>query len=1139
MNAFEAIRKAASRLHYEVVAKAADPNDPSSLVAKAIKHLDLEVCYLATGNTALKGARAVFDDQSGTICCENTGSPAERAQLVAHEIGHATLHSRTSCCSGHDIDPSRSTESAPVGLQKVEDYGARERRELEANVFAREFLFPRSRARRLHAEECKGAKAIADALGLPIPLVRQQILDALLLPEFAQEPEKPKQPYKEDPAQETAALQRGKPFQLKAGPGTGKTHTLVRRIETLLAEGVHPPSIVILTFSNRTAGELVERLNKALGEETASSMWVGTFHGFGLDIVRRYHDKLDLPPDPTLFDRSDAIAVLEEILPTLPLDHYKNLWDPVVILREILQAISRAKDELVSAPRYRELAQAMRDKAGEDPDAIEAAEKCLEIATIYGLYEQAKRKKGAVDFGDLIMLPARLITDDPSVQMQVRLRHRHVVVDEYQDVNRASVLLVKALAGDGGNLWVVGDARQSIYRFRGASSANMAAFADDFPSMDSGQLEISYRSTQKIISIFGDFASGMDLPADLRDLTLAASRGEGMDHPEMRVFVTPDEEAAGIAASVRDLEKAGVKLRDQAILCRANRRLNEIAKALEDRGIPVLHLGSLFERDEIRDLLSILTLAVDRYGAGLVRIGAMPRYDIPAQDVKKLIDHVQDGDKPVLTRLDELTSVSGLSAAGVAGVTRLAADLKGAKTSGSPWDVLTTLLLDRTDIVKSLSDGADIGARMRAVAVWQFLNFLRDQSPVPTGTPIQTMLDRVRNLVLLAEERDLRQVPDAALQMDAVRLMTIHGSKGLEFEAVHIPGMTVASIPGSNRGTQCPPPEGMIAGSQGSVSDDTKRSHAQEEECLFFVAMSRARTHLRLYRAEKQANGDNRKPSPYLDRIAGKLRAVPSPAMLPLPAGFKGPEPVQLTIPSEWVRTHDRIKSYDKCPRRFLYTHVFGLGTARRTTPFDRTHGCIYEFIDWLAKQRVDASPTLEVARAAFKGIWDQRGPTDHAFAKDYFDLGDMVVEGLIKAGAGRTFRECVPLAINYRNGTIIVEPDEIAERADGVIVVRKVRTGKRGKSEFDKLEYALYQKAAADNYGTSAVVEAVHPSDVGVEEVPALTKTKAKNRETKTEEILNGIMSGAFKPLPEQFTCPRCPHFFICAATPRGPLKI
>jgi UvrD-like helicase family protein/PD-(D/E)XK nuclease superfamily protein len=442
-------------------------------------------------------------------------------------------------------------------------------------------------------------------------------------------------------------------------------------------------------------------------------------------------------------------------------------------------------------------------------------------------------------------------------------------------------------------------------------------------------------------------------------------------------------------------------------------------------------------------------------------------------------------------------------------------------------------------MVRILAAGTGVGARMRAVAVWQFLNFLRDHSPVATGSPIQTMLDRVRNLVLLAEERDLRQVPEAALQMNAVRLMTIHGSKGLEFEVVHIPGLTVASIPGSNHGTQCPPPENMIAGAQGSVSEDAKRSHAQEEECLFFVGMSRARTYLRCYLPQQQPNGGKRNPSPYLPRIAGNARSIPSPPLLPLPDGFVAPLPIALTIPADWARTQDRIMSYDKCPRRFLYTHVLGIGTARRTTPFDRTHSCIYEFIDWLAKQRVDASPTIDAAQEAFRAIWKDRGPLEHAFTEDYLKLAGTVVEGLIKAGAGRRFREAEPLAINYRNGTIIVEPDEIAERDDGVVVIRKVRTGKRGKSEFDKLEYALYQKAATHHFGAGAVVEAVHPSDVGVEEVPALTKQKANFREAKAEAILAGIGAGSFEPSPEQFTCPRCPHFFICAATPEGALDL
>ena len=325
-------------------------------------------------------------------------------------MDHAELHAGSVTCVGSDIDPSRSTEAAPVGLQRVEDYGARERRELQANVFARELLLPRAFVRELHLEQNLTATAIAERLNFPVALVRQQVFDALLLPPMVVDQRSTPElqsARKPDPSQERAAAHHGKPFQLQAGPGTGKTRTLVKRVLSLLAEGTDPAAILILTFSNRAAGELSERLTVA-APEAAPRLWIGTFHAFGLDLVRRYHDKLQLTPNPSLFDRSDAIEVLEEILPTLPLVHYRNLWDPAMVLRDIVGAISRAKDEMVGPDRYRTLAKAMEAEAADhDEDARVAAAKCLEIAEIYDLYEEALRKHGGVDFGDLIMRPTR------------------------------------------------------------------------------------------------------------------------------------------------------------------------------------------------------------------------------------------------------------------------------------------------------------------------------------------------------------------------------------------------------------------------------------------------------------------------------------------------------------------------------------------------------------------------------------------------------------------------------------------------------------------------------------------------------------------------------------------------------------
>jgi superfamily I DNA/RNA helicase len=1137
MDAFAPIRDTAARLHMELVTRGADPSRPWAMLEAAIRRLELELVWLPAGDPALKGALALFDEQSGTICCTAGGEAAKHVELIAHEIGHACLHVSSSHCTARDIDASRPAEAAPVGLQRVEDYGTRERRELQANVFAREFLLPRAEARRVHLREHLGAAAMAEGLQLPKDLVRQQLLDALLLPDTPpSEPEPAGRGLSPDPSQDAAVGHRGSAFQLQAGPGTGKTRTLVKRVVSLINEGIDPGTILVLTFSNRAAGELSERLAAAVPYATPT-IWVGTFHAFGLDLIRRYHDKLGLPADPPLFDRSDAIEVLEEILPTLPLVHYRNLWEPALVLRDIVAAISRAKDELTDPARYRTLAHAMLERAA-DGDAREVAERALEVAQVYEVYEQALRARRAVDFGDLVMRPALLLERDDAVRAAVQLRHRHVLVDEYQDVNRASGRLVRAVAGDGRRLWVVGDSRQAIYRFRGASSANMTAFTGEYPDVVVGQLSVNYRSSQELVEAVVGFAPHMGASQGMLPLALTADRGSTGIRPQVRRFDTLDQEMAGLAASIRELEAAGVRRRDQAVLCRSNERLHEIAAALEARGIPVLHLGSLFERDEVRDLLALLSLAADPFGDGLARVGTMPRYDLPLQDVRTVILRLRGTDQAALEKLASAVATAALSEDGARGLARLVTDLDGLTTDASPWEFLTTYLLDRTDRLAAFAAG-DTGAdRLRAVAVWQLLNFLRERSPTGAGLPIQRTLDRVRRLVLLAEERDLRHVPAGALHMDAVRLMTVHGSKGLEFEAVHVLGLTVSSFPASNRGQRCPAPDGMVTGAEHLTGvEEAKRAHRHEEECLFFVAASRARTHLRLYLARQQADGKSRSPSPYLRWLSGTgLEEVPRPPTLPLPPDAPRPTLVPIVWPDGWPVTDTGLRLYEQCPRRFFYTHVLGLGGARTSTAFTRTHECLYEFMRWLSAARLSGDIGEDVAMGELDRIWQVNGPTDHAFAADYRRLADRLVRALVRSGAGQRFRKSEPLAVDLPNGRVLVQPEETAELPDGTMVLRRVRTGRKRRDEYDRLDYTLYHLAARARYGAAYVVGALHLTDESADAVD-ISPTKMNNRRTKSEAMLAGITAGRFPPDIDAVRCPRCPHFFICAATPRGPL--
>lgn len=1141
MDQFEKIRTTAAALHADIVAKGANALCPMDLVTAAVQHLELELVWLPEGDPALKGARGLFDEQSGTICCADDGDLEIRVCLAAHELGHTCLHPLSTECRADDIDAARSTEAAPVGLQRIEDYGAHERRELQANVFAREFVLPRAVARKLYLEDRVGATDIASKLQLPKDLVRQQLLDALLLPEYS-EPETGNDSVptltQSDASQERAAVHRGSAFQLQAGPGTGKTRTLVKRVQSLLNDGIDPSTILVLTFSNRAAGELAERLSNIAPEATAK-MWIGTFHAFGLDLIRRYHDRLDLPARPTLFDRSDAIEVLEEILPTLPLTHYRNLWDPAMVLRDIVMAISRAKDEMTDPARYRHLARTMLDAASDD-DALEAAEKVLEVAHVYELYEQALNERRAVDFGDIIMRPALLLEADEAIRRTVQLRHRHVLVDEYQDVNRASGRFLRSMSGDGSRLWVVGDARQSIYRFRGASSANMETFGTDYPGAVVDKLDINYRSSEEVVRCLVAIAPHMGASRNMLPLALKAHPGTLDTRPELRRFSTLEDEIEGVAANVRDLSGAGIRFRDQAVLCRSNKRLNEIASGLEARGVPVLHLGSLFEREEIRDLLALLSFAVDRLGEGVVRLAALERYAIPLQDTHSVAQFLRESTGSISSRLEMAADQPKISTQGVQGLRKLSADLAGLRENGSAWEYLTTYLLDRTNLIEQIVSSDAVVSQLRGIAIWQFLNFVRDQSPIKSGRPIQRTLDRVRQMVLLAEERDLRQIPVNALHIDAVRLMTVHGSKGLEFEAVHMPGMTVASFPTLNRGQRCPPPTGMIAGAEHiNAKEEAKRSHQQEEECLFFVALSRAKVHLHLYRAEKQPNGNDRRASPFLDWLPIDLvREVTNPSRMPLPVNARRILPIAITRLSDSGTSSSRLQSYEKCPRRFFYTHVLGLLGARKETAFYSTHKCIYEIISWISASQLDGAVGLEIAHAKFEEIWVEKGPTDHAFAADYRALADNLVGALVRLGEGRVLQKSEQLAIDLPNGRIVVRPDEIAELPDGTVVIRKIRTGRKRGDEYDHLDYTLYQLAAESHYGTGFAFEALHLTDEAVEGV-SITARKLSNRRAKSNTMLAGISDGHFPPQIDSVTCPRCPHFFICAATPGGDLTI
>lgn len=1129
MDSIELARQHARRLHDEAVQRGQDRWSPYQFVIGIAKHLGIRVQPCAPGAAMLDGGRAFFDPDIPAILHETAGTAFDQAFLVAHEIGHSQLgDGEKDVEPAVNVDPARTAEAAPVGMDRVVDYSRRQRREVQMDLFARELLVPRPVVVELHVDQGQTCSAIAQRLGAPFEVVAQQMLDALLLPAIPTAAAAAPVEIPLNEKQRTAALHRGSAFLLQAGPGTGKTRTLVARVESLLDEGVDPRRILLLTFSTKAAGEMAERIAQKRPAD-AAALCIGTFHSFGLDILRRFNDRCRLPADPHLMDRTEAVELLENEFPRLGLTHYRNVYDPSQTVADILTAVSRAKDEVVDAAGYQALAGAMR-AAATDQSAVEAAEKAAEVAKVYARYEELKAATQRVDFGDLVMRPVLLLESDEAVRVQLQSDYDHILVDEYQDVNRSSVRLLAALKPTGINLWVVGDAKQSIYRFRGASSFNMSRFGrEDFPGAVRDGLEVNYRSTSEVVTAFSTFAKGMSA-ADDDKKALEANRGPSGSLPELitvggTALVTP-----AIADGIKKMLDDGYRYRDQAILCRGNDRLSSIGQELERAGIPVLFLGSLFERPEVKDLVAVLTLLIDRRAMGLIRTACWPEFAMGLEDAVRVFEHLRGTNaEPGAWGIGPPNDMTD---GGQAALSALHAALIGFDATSQPWTVLATLLLDRTRQAARIASATSVAEQAKGIAIWQFMNFVRVQ-PKGQGLPIQRLADRVRRLLRLRDDRDLRQLPAAAQGIDAVRLMTIHGSKGLEFPVVHIAGVNKDSIPGSLRMPKCPPPAGMVTGGQGSAEEVARAAHNEEQECLFYVAMSRARNRLAFYGATATAttNGRARPLSLFLERIGPLDRRAVTPATV-LP-----PAPDDAVIPVVFFGTprfsSDQVALYESCARRFLYTHLLQVGGRRRMSSFIQMHEAIREVYRAVVAQ--GSAPTGELD-GLLSRAFVTHGLSDHGYVDDYRSIAMAMLRYFLESRAGAVIEAPTALRISFDNHVVEVRPDEVLVR-DGVRTLRRVKTGHAPRDDGNDVGAAAFLLASQAAF-PDARVELVYLADAESKPL-AISARVLSNRQGKLSDIFRSIRAGQFRAdVSDPAVCPNCPAFFVCGAVPPGTLS-
>lgn len=1121
MDAWREIRLIARRCHAKALTDSGGVRKADALNQAAMLSNDLQLDRFAPGTKAGDGVLG-FLDRPALIVNIATGQPKkgdaeekakEEAVVIAHELGHFFLH-KDPRNDVNIIDPGLGGDTVDSGAGVVQGYSPREQKEVQADVFAGEFLCPSNwlRERLLAGQR---PIEIAKTLGLPAHLVMNQAIRSLLLPELTEPRIKDSDaptPFDLDASQQEAVDWDDGPLLVDAGPGTGKTRTLVSRIQRLLDKGVSPASILALTFSNKAAEEMRERVSEA-SESASIEMWIGTFHAFGLELLQKWPNGIDRTLDVRILDQTNSLALLEDNLSRLSLSHYQNLYEPAYDLAEVLKAISRCKDEMISPDVYEREAKAFLDSA--TPDEVEAAEKAIEVARVYRVYEELLAENDAVDYGDLVMKSTQLLESNPDIRGQYHSCFEHILVDEYQDVNLASARLLRALSSPQSDVWVVADQRQSIYRFRGAEPANVARFEKEFDG-SRRTLRYNYRSGQPVVQTFDTFAASM------QNVTAGgwiAHRG-AIGGVSMTVAPNVASEAAAIRDQVEQFRSDGIAYEDQIILGRSHLTLGRICVELERLGVPLLYMGDLFERDEIRDLLSLVALDAEFGGIGLVRVATLPEYAVARSDALKVIRWAVEKEVSVFEALGKVTAIDELTEQGRIGLTLLSDHLAGMGPNTSPWTLLTTWLFERSDYLRPLLSSADAKAQQRLIAIYQLLKVCGEHMVIENPSR-KRLIARIRRIEKLNQDTAYRAVSSEASTMDAVRVMTVHGSKGLEFRAVHLPGIATRYMPSSRKGNRCAPPPNL------SHLGIQKKDHEAEEECLFFVALSRAKDHLSLSRAERYTT-QNASPSKFLNRLQGCLPLQQTAKTVTTSVGT-----VEVAPPAPLDRYDVRtLETYIDCPARYSYENIDNLLGSTSDSAYVGFHRCISRTIGWLEDEHQSGRQHDVVSATAHLATqWQEVGPpSHHANESFYHGIAQSMVTKMATIIANEGVRyERASWDVNVEEKLISITPDRVFIDSRNIVHVQRVRNSRKTKSEPGKPIYALLRHGAAQRYpGQSVVVETMYPATG--EATPTDSKKDSKHLDSYADAIAS-IESGRFPAKPDPRSCPSCPCYFICGS--------
>ena len=843
-----------------------------------------------------------------------------------------------------------------------------------------------------------------------------------------------------------AAAIAGGPVRVVAGAGTGKTAVIAERFRRLVAAGVKPDSILVMTFTERAAAEMRQRIEDLIDVPAPA---VGTFHSIALSWLREDGQAVGVPPGFRILTGADRWIFARELMWTIGDAALTGDERPDDLVAPVLQMLERMKQELVPVGRLAEWA-----RSADDP---ERAALMLACVRLFRAYERETRKQRLLDFDDLLLLAVRMFEKNPALLRRYRLRYPHLLVDEYQDLNLAQERLVELIA-QGGDPFVVGDDDQSIYRFRGASRASLDRFVHSFPAARTVTLGRNRRSSRRIVSAATRLIGHNPdrLPKQLR------SDETG---PAVQVWECAGgaSEADAIAREAQQLIARGAPPSTIAILCRTNAIARPIAASLEAHALPHVVIGGrgFHDRPEIKDLIAMLRVIHDPDDlVALARPAAAERRPL------------LEGFAAVAGRLD---------------VRELFFDLM--EQSGYP---------------------ATAGVSRFADNIAEFCE----------GSPDHSLAAYMRHLelVLLSGEDEEPPVEETG---EAILVMTIHQSKGLEFDVVFVPSLVEGRLPQSGRSPRFELPavvlEPLVRGREDVVA---------EERRLLYVAMTRARRRLYLTYATHYEGGRRWRPS----RFLGEVGVVPLQVESAHAVAPAQPQAVNGHFAGEVQLSYSAITAYLDCPRQYWYRHVERLPVVQSA---EAVQGVIlHEVLRRAGELRQNgkalSGPRL---RSLHDEVWSTFPFPDPRRAPAFKRNGGAELEAYRVRGGFDAVPAYLeqPFEVTVDGWTLRGVIDRIDHAVDAWRII-DYKSGRPVPRRRRDLQVALYALGAGGALRLEPleleVVYLASGQSVQVEHAAGLVR----EAEAEGTQVAEGIRAGRFEPRPERRRCRLCPYRLACA---------